>query len=194
MQRLFMALARIMAVLGGVVLTLVIFVTCFSVAGRMLNGFLHGGFAESVFPELADRLIAAGVGPLLGDFEIVEAGVAFAIFAFLPLCQITGGHASVDIFTSKMPRVVNRVIQLIVDWVFAAVLILIAWQLYQGLLEKLRYNETTFMLQFPVWWAYAASLFAATVAALVGVYVALARVSEMVTGRVILHGNEGADA
>ena len=45
MQRLFMTLARVMAVLGGAVLTLVIFVTCFSVAGRMLNGFLHGGVA-----------------------------------------------------------------------------------------------------------------------------------------------------
>lgn len=194
MQKLFMALARMMAVLGGAVLTLVIFVTCFSVAGRMLNGFLHGGLAQGMFPELADRLIAAGVGPLLGDFELVEAGVAFAIFAFLPLCQITGGHASVDIFTSQFPRAVNRVIQLVVDWIFAAVLILIAWQLYQGMLEKLRYNETTFMLQFPVWWAYGASLFAAVVAALVGLYVALARLGEMATGRVILHGNEGADA
>lgn len=194
MQRLFMALARIMAVLGGAVLTLVIFVTCFSVAGRMLNGFLHGGVAQGLFPELADRMIAAGVGPLLGDFELVEAGVAFAIFAFLPLCQITGGHASVDIFTSKLPRTVNRGIQLAIDWVFAAVLILIAWQLYQGMLEKVRYNETTFMLQFPVWWAYAASLFAAVVAALVGLFVALARVGEILTGRVILHGNEGADA
>ncbi|KRS15135.1 TRAP transporter small permease [Roseovarius indicus] len=194
MQRLFMALARIMAVLGGVVLTLVIFVTCFSVAGRMLNGFLHGSVAQGMFPELADRLIAAGVGPLLGDFELVEAGVAFAIFAFLPLCQITGGHASVDIFTSALPRMANRVIQLIVDWVFAVVLIVIAWQLYQGMLEKVRYNETTFMLQFPVWWAYAASLVAATVAALVGLYVACARVGELATGRVILHGNEGADA
>ena len=189
-----MALARIMAVLGGVVLTLVIFVTCFSVAGRMLNGFLHGSVAQGMFPELADRLIAAGVGPLLGDFELVEAGGAFAIFAFLPLCQITGGHASVDIFTSALPRMANRVIQLIVDWVFAVVLIVIAWQLYQGMLEKVRYNETTFMLQFPVWWAYAASLVAATVAALVGLYVACARVGELATGRVILHGNEGADA
>ena len=65
MQRLFMALARIMAVLGGVVLTLVIFVTCFSVAGRMLNGFLHGSVAQGMFPELADRLIAGRGAPLL---------------------------------------------------------------------------------------------------------------------------------
>ena len=194
MQRLILALARFMAVIGGAVLTALIVVTCVSVAGRILNTVLHGEFAQSVFPGFADWLIKAGVGPLLGDFELVEAGVAFAIFAFIPLCQITGGHASVDIFTSRMPRTVNRAIQLVVDWVFAAVLILTAWQLYQGLLDKARYNETTFMLQFPIWWAYAASLFAASVAALVGLYVAAARVVETVSGRIILHGNEGADA
>ena len=79
-------------------------------------------------------------------------------------------------------------IQLVVDWAFGAVLVLIAWQLYQGMLEKLHYNETTFMLQFPTWWAYAASLFAASVAAIVGVYVALARAFEILSGRVVLHG------
>jgi len=189
-----MALARWMAMIGGTVLTLLVAVTCVSVAGRVLNTFLHGAFAQSVMPGVADWLIEIGVGPLLGDFELVEAGVAFAIFAFLPLCQITGGHATVDVFTSKMPRGVNRAIQLVVDWVFAAVLVLIAWQLYQGLLDKLQYNETTFMLQFPVWWSYAASLFAATIAAVVGIYVAAARLTEILTGRVILHGTEGADA
>ena len=194
MQKVFLALARLMAVIGGLVLTALIIMTCVSVAGRMLNTFLHGGLAQSVAPGLADSLIGMGVGPLLGDFELVESGVAFAIFAFLPLCQITGGHASVDIFTSRMPRGVNRAIQVVVDLVFAAVLLLIAYQLYQGLQDKMRYNETTFMLQFPIWWAYAASLVAASVAALVAVYVACARILEILSGRIILHGNEGADA
>lgn len=194
MQRLFMALARSMAMIGGVALTLTVVITCVSVVGRVLNTFLHGGLAQSLMPGLADWLIAIGVGPLLGDFELVEAGIAFAIFAFLPLCQITGGHATVDVFTTQMPRPVNRAIQLVVDVVFAGVLIIIAWQLYQGLLDKMQYNETTFMLQFPVWWSYAASLLAATVAAIVGVYVAAARLVEIVTGRIILYGTEGADA
>jgi hypothetical protein len=194
MHGLFMALARLMAVIGGAVLTLVVAITCVSVSGRVLNTALHGDLAQAVMPGLADWLLGLGVGPLTGDFELVEAGVAFAIFAFLPLCQITGGHATVDVFSSMMPRRVNRAVQLAVDWVFAAVLVLIAWQLYQGLLDKLRYNETTFMLQFPVWWSYAASLAAASVAALVGAYVAGARTLEVATGRVILHGTEGADA
>jgi hypothetical protein len=44
------------------------------------------------------------------------------------------------------------------------VLILISWRLYEGLLSKMSNGETTFLLQFPIWWAYAAS-FAASVAA-----------------------------
>lgn len=192
MQKLFLGLARAMAVLGGLVLTGLIVLTCISVLGRGLNDFLHGGLAESLFPALAQRLLDMGVGPVLGDFELVEAGVAFAIFAFLPLCQITGGHATVDIFTAHFPAKLNRAIQIVVDIVFAAVLVLIAWRLFEGMQDKAQYNETTFMLQFPIWWAYAASLVAACVAAAVGIYVAAARIVESLGGRVILHGNEGA--
>ena len=177
MHKAVLTLAKAMAVLGGVVLTSLVVLTCISVAGRVMNGWLHGALAQSVMPDLAQRLLDMGVGPMLGDFELVEAGMAFAIFAFLPLCQITRAHASVDIFTSYMPSVVNRVIGVIVDVIFAAVLILIAHRLYAGTLDKMAYNETTFMLQFPVWWAYAASLVAAVLAALVAVYMAVARVA-----------------
>ena len=186
-----MTLARGMAVLGGAVLTLLIALTCVSVAGRMLNTALHGGVAETVMPGLADWLIEAGIGPITGDFELVEAGVAFAIFAFLPYCQITGGHASVDIFTSRFPQRVNRMIQVVVDVLFAAVLILIAWRLFAGMQDKMRYLETTFMLQLPIWWAYAASFAAACVAAVTGIYVAAIRVVEWRSGQTILDDREG---
>jgi len=77
--------------------------------------------------------------------------------------------------------------------VFAAVLVLIAVQLYAGLQDKLRYPETTFMLQFPIWWSYGASLVASGIAALVGVYVAGARIVEATSGRVILPSRQGMD-
>ena len=177
MHKLVLTLARAMAVLGGVMLTALVVLTCVSVAGRVLNGWLHGAFLQSHAPGLANHLLDIGVGPLLGDFELVEAGMAFAIFAFLPLCHITRGHASVDIFTARLPVALNRAIGVVVDLVFAAVFILIAHRLYAGMLDKMAYNETTYLIQFPIWWAYAASLCAACVAALVAVYVALARVA-----------------
>lgn len=73
-------------------------------------------------------------------------------------------------------------------------LILIAQRLYIGLIEKQQYNETTFMLQFPIWWAYAASLIAAALAAGVAIYVAVARIVEIMSGRVILPNPEGMDS
>ena len=180
------ALARAFATLGGLALSALIVMTCLSIAGRSLSSLLHGDAVQSVAPGLANALLAAGVGPIDGDFELVEAGMVFAIFAFLPLCQLAGAHASVDIFTSRLPPRAERALRAAVETLFAAVLVLIAVQLYAGMQSKLRSGQTSFLLQYPVWWGYAASLAGAVVAAFVAVYVAFARVVEAATGRAVL--------
>ena len=182
--------ARFMAICGGLVLALLILLICISVVGRSLNGVLHG-WIGTAFPAVSAWLLQAGVGPINGDFELVEAGVAFSIFSFLPLCQISGGHASVDIFTSKLPRGVNRGLQMVIDTVFAFALIIMAYQLYKGMLSKLSYGDTTFLLQFPIWWAYAASLVGAVMAAMISVYVACVRVMELATGQDVITDETG---
>lgn len=181
-----------MAVLGGLVLTLLIVLVCVSVFGRTMNGVLHGA-SETFLSGAAQWLLDMGVGPINGDFELVEAGIAFAIFAFLPLCHLSGGHATVDIFTSKLPVRVNKFLRMVIEVIFAAVLVTIALRLYAGMMSKLSYGETTFLLQFPIWWAYAASLFGAVVAAMVSVYIALMCVLEFATGRSILPTPEEAN-
>ncbi|MDX2482171.1 MAG: TRAP transporter small permease [Pseudodonghicola sp.] len=186
MHALFTALSRFMAILGGIVLSALILLTCVSILGRSLNGFLHSDFVMGIIPGFAHWLIDIGVGPVNGDFELVEAGVAFAIFAFIPLCQITAGHASVDIVANILPRGVNRFLRMVTEVIFALVLILIAWKLADGMLSKKGYGETSFLLQFPIWWAYAASLFGAVVSAIVGTYMASVRVTEFLTGRIIV--------
>ena len=182
--------ARFMAICGGLVLALLILLICISVVGRSLNGVLHG-WIGTAFPAVSAWLLQAGVGPINGDFELVEAGVAFSIFSFLPLCQIFGGHASVDIFTSKLPRGVSRGLQMVIDTVFALALIIMAYQLYKGMLSKLSYGDTTFLLQFPIWWAYAASLVGAVMAAMISVYVACVRVMELATGQDVITDETG---
>ncbi len=112
--------------------------------------------------------------------------MAFAIFAFLPLCQLHGAHASVDIFTSALRPRAQQMLRAVIECVFAAVLVLIAWKLTEGTLSKRNTGQTTFLLEFPVWWAYAVSLVAAVVTAGVGIYVAAARLTEAVTGAKIL--------
>lgn len=186
-------LARGMAVLGGLVLLALVIMTCVSVTGGLINSALHSDAIETRIPELADWVLGLGVGPLFGDTEMVEVGIAFVIFCFLPLCQISGAHASVDVFASHFPDVVNRVLQLLIDVIFAFVLVLIAWRLFDGLLEKQSYNETTYDLQFPIWWSYAASCAASVIAALVGIYIAMVRIWEALSGHVILPTGQDLD-
>ena len=170
-------LAHIMAILGGIVLSLLILLTVVSVSGRGLNTLFHNSIGD-IAPEFSSWALSLGVGPVNGDFEIVEAGVAFAIFAFLPICQLTSGHAVVDIFTSTLSQKSNRFLRMIAECLFAVVLLLIAVQLYGGMMSKLGYGENSFILQFPIWWGYAASLCAAIASVIVGFYMAGVRIAE----------------
>jgi len=181
--------ARLMAIIGGVVLSALVLLTCFSVLGRGLNTLGH----SSMLPEsLAGSLIATGVSPIIGDFELIEAGIAFTIFSFLPICQLYNGHATVDVFTSFLPKKLNKFIITFWEVILSAIVLLITWRLFVGMQSKMSYGETTFLLQFPVWWAYALSVVASVIASIVAVYCAFGRVGEFLTGRVYLPVSMGA--
>ncbi len=131
-------LARTVAVLGGIVLTLIALLTVISVAGRALLPF--------------------GFKPLRGQFELVEAGTVFVVCAFLPWCHLTRGHASVAIFTDWLGRRFNALIDLIGDVLLLVVALIITWRHLAGMMDKMTYGETTFLLGLPLWWGYAAAL------------------------------------
>jgi TRAP-type C4-dicarboxylate transport system permease small subunit len=114
-------------------------------------------------------LIEAGIGPITGDYELLEAGMAGVIFAFMPLCQLQAGHAIVAIFTDKMPTSFQSVLMFIIEIIFALTLILVAWQLGNGLGDKYRSHETTALLELPIWYGYAAALIMAYVAGFVAI-------------------------
>lgn len=202
MHRFFLGLSKLMAIAGGFVLSILVALVVVSIVGRELNAFLHGDFAQGAFKGVADWVLALRLpgawgdiklGPVNGDYEIVEAGIAFAIFSFLPLAQITGAHATVDVFTSFLSERPNRFLGAVAEVLFAIVLVIIAVQLWQGMVSKFDRGQTTFLLQFPVWWAYAASQVGAVVAAVVSIYVAVLRVAEFATGRRLAPAGEGAD-
>lgn len=164
-------LAQFMALLGGVVLCLLVVMVCISVGGREISDWAFSG----VLGGFGDWLISLGVGPILGDFELVEAGVAFAIFAFLPITQLRGAHAKVDVFSKGLG--LDRGLATFWTCVMAAITILITWRLFAGMQDKIRYGETTFLIQFPIWWAYAACLGAAICASIVSLYCAAMRLT-----------------
>ncbi|MCA0873242.1 TRAP transporter small permease [Seohaeicola saemankumensis] len=192
MLNLITRLARLTAIVGGLVLVALVVLTCVSVLGRGLNTVGHSDLLQALSQGAADALLATGVAPVNGDFELVEAGIAFAVFSFLPICQLYGAHATVDVFTSVLPVRVNKWIMAFWEIVLTALVLLITWRLFAGMQSKMAYGETTFLLQFPVWWAYAASFAAACVASLVSLYCAAARLGEAITGRALMPYSEGS--
>lgn len=156
-------LARALALAGGVVLVAMTLITVVSIVGRSLVPF--------------------GLGPVPGDYELVEAGAAFAVFTFLPWCQLKRGHATVDVFTSLLPAGANRFIDLVTEILMTFVIVLIAWRLWDGTIDKLNYGETTFILQFPVWWAYGVCVVAAAVGIVVSLFMLVMRMREVMLGR-----------
>ncbi len=131
-------LALFVALLGGVALLLITLITLVSVTGR--------------------ALIPLGLKPLRGQFELVEALTAFAVFAFLPWAHLKRAHASVAIFTDYLGHHANALIDLLSDMILFAFAVLITWRHMAGLADKMAYGETTFLLRMPLWWAYAACL------------------------------------
>ena len=189
MHRTMTALATAMAWAGGLMLSALVLLTCLSILGRELNELLQG----AALPGATFLLDTVGVGAIDGDFELLEAGMAFTVFAFLPLAQLTGAHATVDVFADRLPPRADRWARAVIEAVFAAVLILIAVQLWGGLESKLRSGQTTLRLQFPVWWSYALAMAPAALAAATAAYVAALRAAEAATGRRLLPRAEGAE-
>lgn len=191
MHRLIHSLARGAALIGGLVLIAIILMTTASILGRSVNKLLHGGFFQENLAGFSRWMLDLGVGEINGNYELLEAGVAFAIFSFLPVCQLYGAHASVDIFTSFLPTKLNR--WLIVFWevVLTAVIILLIVQLYGGMERYIRNGQTTFFLQLPVWWAYALSFAAGLIACAVGIYCSVMRMAEAARGRPFLPSEHG---
>jgi len=202
LHRFFYRLSKGMAYVGGATLSALVGIVVLSIIGRELNSLLHADFIKTNMGGLADWILGIRIpglwgdiklGPFNGDYELVEAGMAFTIFAFLPLAHISGAHASVDVFTSWLSDRQNRWLTMVIDILFALVLVIIAVQLYQGTLNKMDRGQTTFLLEFPIWWAYALSLIGAVISAVVSVYLALVRIAEAVTDRPIAPIGEGAD-
>lgn len=136
-----------MAWLGGAVLTLIALISVVSIAGRALSAF--------------------GLGPIPGDFELVEAGTALAVFCFMPWAHLKGAHAMVDLFWRSYPPPLRRVLTVLADALMLMVWALLVWRMAVSMEDYRANAEVTFILQMPVWWGYVASLVPATAGCLV---------------------------
>jgi len=143
MNKLIYGLSRAMAWFGSFVLVLIAVMSVASIVGRALSGF--------------------GLGPVPGDFELVEAGTALAVFCFLPWAHLKRGHAVVDMLWGSYPPAMRRVLDILADGLMLFVWVLLVWRMSVALGEYRHNNEVSFILQMPVWWGYAASMVPALV-------------------------------
>lgn len=148
--RLVAGLAKALAVIGGMALVMVVIITVISVIGR--------------------ALIPLGLGPVPGDYEIVQAGVLFAIFCSLPITQYLRGHADVSLLTDAFPARVGAILELIMDLLMLAATVFIVWRFAVGMVDKYQNREVTLILHMPLWWTYAAAMLGALGMTIVSAY------------------------
>jgi TRAP-type C4-dicarboxylate transport system permease small subunit len=137
------------AILGGLLALATALLVVFSVLGRWLSGM-----------PWADRIASAiglKLGPINGDFEMVQMATAVAIFAFLPYTQARRGNIFVDTFTGKLGPRSNGLIDALWDLVYAGMIGLLTWCLAVGAIEHYRSGQTTMLLQIIIWPAIAIS-------------------------------------
>ncbi len=154
--------AQALAVFGGLALAAVAVMSCASILGRAMSGL--------------------GLGPVLGDFELVQVGCGVAVFSFLPLCQMRRGHVTVDILTDQFPPRLRGVFSLLGDTALALAAWLIASRLWIGMLDKRSYGEETFILGMPIWWGYAASIAGAAFFLVVAIWTIWRDLNEIIRG------------
>ena len=151
---------RVAAISGGLLVAALAIITVVSILGRWVASA----------PVLSDMTMLEWVGPITGDYELVEMGTAIAVFLFLPYCHLRGGHVTVDLLVMHAPPMIQRLLAVVAETLFLVVAGLMTWRLYHGLLDKRRYMETSMLLDIPLWWGYVGGLVGFALLTLVCLY------------------------
>ena len=132
-MRLLESLAKLCAILAGLLLTAITLMTCGSLIGRNLLG-----------------------RTIVGDFELVGAAAGAAIALFLPWCQARRGNIIVDFVTSGATAGTKELLDRVGALLFALVLALMSWRTTVGGLNAWKSSSGTMMIGFPEWIIYCA--------------------------------------
>ncbi len=92
--------------------------------------------------------------PVKGDFELVSLGSGLAVLSFLAWGSVTRSNILVDSFTTWLPARLNGMIDAFWSLAWAAVTLLIAERMAQGMFDTWRNGMRTIgLLALPYWWA-----------------------------------------
>lgn len=129
--RFILRLARVCAVLGGIVLLAMACMTTVSVISR-----------------------AVANTPIFGIFELVELFTGIAVLSFFPYTHITRGNVVAEFFTNGAPAPVRHALEFIADLTFLGIACFALWRVYAGFVESLDSLSRSFVLNMPEWVFY----------------------------------------
>jgi len=138
-------LAKLCAVIAGVLLTVITLMTCVSLIGRNTVGWT-----------------------IVGDFELSGSAAGAAIALFLPWCQYRRGNIIVDFFTAKATEATNARLDRMGALILALCMALLTWRTALGGLAAWSSKAGSMMLGFPEWVVYCGIVPPLALTALIG--------------------------
>lgn len=144
-MRVLESLAKLCAILAGVLLTVITLMMCVSLIGRNTVGWT-----------------------LVGDFELTGVAAGAAIAMFLPWCQVRRANIIVDFFTARASDRTNGMLDRVGALLLGAAMALLTWRSSLGGLNAWTNNSGTMMMGFPEWIVYAAMVPPLALTAVIG--------------------------
>ena len=148
------------ALLGGLILFVIVFVTVCNVAAFALD-------------KLA-RLLGGTVSGLPGYEDFVRLAISAAALTLLPYCQLKRGHVVVDLFAGMMPRAMGQALTRISLVAMAALAVFLAYWMAVGMQETRADGALSRVLGWPEWPFYLPGIVSLILWALVAAHQALA--------------------
>ena len=118
----------------------------------LAGGFILIALALMTFSSIVGRALFNS--PINGDYEIVELGLAIAVFCFLPECHLQKGHVVVDVFTTSAKQRTLAILSAATELLFVICAFVFVWRLTIGTLDAWDYADQTMVLALPYWVVY----------------------------------------
>ena len=126
---------------------------------RLAIGFAYAGGAALIFIVATTLVSVCGrtlfATPIPGDLEIVQLMMAIAISCFLPWAQIQQSHVVVDFFTRSVSLAISQRLSRLANGLMTFIAALFAWRTAASTLSALTTNESSMILEIPIWLNYA---------------------------------------
>lgn len=124
-------LAKLCAILAGILMIVITLMTCISLIGRNTTGW-----------------------SIVGGFELTGFAAGAAIALFLPWCQVRRGNIIVDFFTNRAPEAVQAGLDRFGALTVALTMGLLAWRTSVGGINAWNSGAGSMMMGLPEWIVY----------------------------------------